>query len=250
MINILMSLFYFSLGVASEPTGITSWDWQLSDFDRSTEVDLLGTDPDLVTASDIAAMKSRGTYTVCYVSVGTHEDWRSDADVFPDAVLGAPYVEWEGETFLDIRRLDVLLPIMQRRFQNCADLGFDAIEPDNMDMYFAETGFDLTREDALVYISALADMAHEMGLGMGQKNAPEMTTDLVGKLDFLLLEECAELGFCADAAPYVAAGKPALNTEYAIAPEDRAEVCALSARIGILTIFKNYNLGTSGSACF
>lgn len=249
MITILISLFCFSLEATFEPEDITSWDWQLSDFDGGTEVDLLDTDPDLVTASDVAALKAQGTYMVCYVSVGTREDWRSDAGAFPDAVLGAPYIEWEGETFLDIRRLDVLLPIMQNRFQNCADLGFDAIEPDNMDIYSADTGFDLTREDALNYINALTDMAHDMELGIGQKNAPELTTDLVEKLDFLLLEECAELGFCADAAPYVAAGKPALNTEYAIAPEDRAEVCALSARIGILTIFKDYDLGTSGSAC-
>ena len=48
----------------------------------------------------------------------------------PKIVLGASN-GWPGEKWLDIRRTDILLPIMHDRMQNwCKDKGFDAIEPD------------------------------------------------------------------------------------------------------------------------
>jgi len=54
---------------------------------------------------------------------------RPDAGAFPDAVKGDSN-GWSGERWLDIRRLDVLGPIMQRRLDLCKQKGFDAVEPD------------------------------------------------------------------------------------------------------------------------
>lgn len=248
MIRIALLILSAS-GARAEMPPITTWDWQLSQVDTNTQVDLLDLDPDAVTADQVAAIKARGIYTVCYVSVGTWEDWRSDKAAFPADVIGAPYEEWPGESFLDLRRHDILIPLMERRFRRCKQLGFQAIEPDVIDSYQEQTGFALGASDAVAYVIALADMAHAMGLAIGQKNAPELVPKLEPHLDFALFEECAELGFCADAAPYVQAGKPVLNAEYNIPPADRPGVCAQSRDLGILTIFKSYDLGTTGSAC-
>lgn len=35
-------------------------------------------------------------------SAGTKEDWRDDADDFPDEALGAALGDWEGEVWLDV----------------------------------------------------------------------------------------------------------------------------------------------------
>ena len=112
---------------------------------------------------------------ICYISVGSHENWRTDADQFPEEVLGKKYEGWSGERWLDIRRIDLLAPIMLARLDDCAAKGFDAVEPDNMQIWDNDTGFPLTYDDQLRYALWLADEAHKRGLAIGQKNAPDQT---------------------------------------------------------------------------
>ena len=54
------------------------------------------------------------------MNAGGWEDWRADAAQFPDEVIGSNLDNWEGERWLDIRRLDVLGPIMEARMGLCA----------------------------------------------------------------------------------------------------------------------------------
>ena len=44
---------------------------------------------------------------------------------------------------MDIRRIDLLAPVMDARLDQCASKGFDGIEPDNIDGYTNDTGFPL-----------------------------------------------------------------------------------------------------------
>ena len=66
---------------------------------------------------------------------------------------------------------------MEKRFDICKAKGFDAIEPDNMDVFElgAASGFPLTETDGIVYALWLAEAAHARGLGIGQKNAAGIT---------------------------------------------------------------------------
>ena len=41
---------------------------------------------------------------------------------------------------------------MEARMDSCRDKGFDGIEPDNIDGFRNDAGFDLTCEDQLAYI--------------------------------------------------------------------------------------------------
>lgn len=239
-----------SASTACAETGrVQSWDWQLTGLNMDTQVDFLDVEPDMITGEQVAAFKAKGTYMVCYVSVGTREDWRDDFADFPDEILGERYQDWPDETFLDVRRLDILLPIMRARFERCAALGFDAIEPDNMDVHWEDTGFDYGQDEMRDYVIALAKIANELGLGMGQKNTPDLAVELVEHLDFALFEGCVGLEYCDAGAPYVTAGKPVLNAEYGVQLKDQAAVCETSAASGVITIFKQLDLDASGTAC-
>lgn len=204
-----------SLATGAMAQSQAHWDWQLSEpYDLSRDVQVMDIDPDNHSDADIAALTARGVTTICYVSVGTAENYRSDYEQFPDAVLGKTYGDWPDEKFLDIREIDALLPIMTARFQRCADMGFDAIEPDNMDVYINDSGFDISASDTIAYVSTLADIAHGMGMEIGQKNVPELTGSLINKLDFVIAEDCFVDGWCKDISAYADAGKPVYAAEY------------------------------------
>ena len=85
-------------------------------LDLSREVKVLDLHPELIDAADVARLNARGVRTICYVSVGTLEKTASDRHLFPSEVVGKVYEAWPDERFLDIRRLDVLVPLMKARF--------------------------------------------------------------------------------------------------------------------------------------
>lgn len=225
-----------------------AWDWHLTEVDPpKAGVQIFDTDPDLVTPGQVAALKAAGIYTICYVSVGTVEDYRTDVADFPAHVIGKRYGDWPDERFLDIRRHDVLLPLMAARFARCKAMGFDAVEPDNLDLHEARSGFDISAADVVAYVSALRRETQRLGLGLGQKNVPELTPQLEPMLDFILMEGCFQHGFCDAAKPYVAAGKPALDVEYN--QRRRAAACAEADRLGVSMIFKRLDLDPWRRTC-
>ncbi|MBN8182925.1 endo alpha-1,4 polygalactosaminidase [Roseibium aggregatum] len=234
--------FAFSVG--------DSWDWQLTepvDLDRNVRV--LDLHPDLVTPDDLAALRQKGIRTICYVSIGTLENTSEDFIAFPDDVLGKTYEDWPDERFLDIRRLDVLLPIMKSRFEACKNEGFDAIEPDNMDVHDNDSGFPITADDVVAYVARLAAIAHSLDLGIGQKNVPDLTADLINHMDFLIAESCFQDKWCDDVNAYVRAGKPIFDAEYTDRSIDFQEACEFAAQQNIAMILKNRDLTSPVQTC-
>ncbi len=225
-----------------QPQPGLTWQWQLTgklDMDLHTDV----VDIDLyVGQSVIDYYHSRGTRVICYISVGSFENWRPDATQFPKEVLGKDYEGWSGEKWLDIRRIDLLAPIMLARLDLCAAKGFDAVEPDNMEIYGENTGFPLTYQDQLRYVQWLAEEAHKRGLAMGQKNAPDMTRDLVDVLDFAILEDAFYYHWAEDMKPYADAGKAVFAAEYTDMPGDFEEACRQSRRLKFSAILKHRDL--------
>ncbi len=64
--------------------GLT-WQWQLADLPVDTNVDADVFDLDLFDTSPdvIRELHLKGRKVICYISVGSREDWRSDAEQFP-----------------------------------------------------------------------------------------------------------------------------------------------------------------------
>lgn len=164
--------------------------------------------------ANVAALHSLGRHAVCYINTGVYENFRSDSNAFPAQVIGTADVGWPGESWLDIRRIDVLGPIMQARMDMCKAKGFDAIEPDNIDGFQNPTGFPLGADDQVVYNSWLASLAHERHLAIALKNDDAQVAQLQPVFDFALTEDCWQQGWCGNLAPFHASGKAVFNVEY------------------------------------
>lgn len=222
-----------------QPAPRVSWQWQLTgSIDTSVDVDVFDVDGFDVSAGTVAELHDKGAKVICYFSAGSWEDWRPDADEFADSVLGR-LNGWPGEKWLDIRRLDVLGPIMEARMDMCAAKGFDAVEPDNIDGYTNNTGFALTAADQLVYNRWLAEAAHARGLSIGLKNDLDQVDDLVDVFDFAVNEECFEWDECANLTPFVNQGKAVFHVEY---EHDTNDFCPHTTSLGFSSLLKNWDL--------
>ena len=229
------------------PAPGTTWQWQLSGaLDTSVaaqmyDIDLFGND-----AGVVAALHAQGRRVVCYLSAGSHEPGRPDSGAFPAAVLGNALQGWPDERWLDIRRLDVLGPIMERRMDLCRQRGFDGVEADNVDGYSNATGFPLTAADQLAYNRFLARAAHARGLSIGLKNDLAQVAELEPDFDFAVNEECFAFSECDLLTPFVRAGKAVFNVEYDL---DTASFCADARRRGFSSMRKNLSLDAFREPC-
>ena len=227
-----------------------SWDWQLTEpVDLSRTVSVLALHPDLVTPGELAHLSQDGVRTICYVSIGTLENSARDAAAFPAEVIGKTYADWPDERFLDVRRLDILLPIMKIRFEACRNEGFDAVEPDNMDVHDNDSGFPVTADDVVAYVARLSGIAHGLGLKIGQKNVPDLTPDLISHMDFAVTESCYQDRWCDDMSAHIRAGKPVFDAEYTDRPIDFSEACKAARQQKIAMILKDRDLTSSVKTC-
>jgi hypothetical protein len=162
--------------------------------------------------------------------VGTSENFRPDYRSLPASVKGRSN-GWPGERWLDVRRLDVLEPIMSARFEMCTQKGFDAVEPDNMEAYANASGFPLTASDQLAYNEWVAQTVHALGMAVLQKNDGEQTQQQVKDFDGALAEQCNQYHECSDYMLYLQARKPVLNAEYRLG---KSRFCTADESAGIM----------------
>ena len=229
-----------------QPNLFDTWQWQLSgELNDSYSANIYDLDLFDVPNTTIASLKSRGHRIICYISTGSWEEWRVDANTFPQDALGNVLAEWEGERWLDIRNQQVRRNMITR-FDLAAEKGCDAIEPDNIDGYLNDTGFDLTAEDQLEYNRFLAEQAHERNLSIALKNDISQAHLLVEYFDFAINEQCFELNECDKLKPFIDAGKPVFNAEYhpryVENEEERAELCLESINLQFSTLILPRNL--------
>ncbi len=228
-----------------------SWDWQLmSPVDPSYEVEIYDIDLWDNSAAVIADLHARGRKVICYVNLGAWENWREDAGRFPREIVGAAYDGFPDENWLDIRAINVLLPIIRSRLDMAVAKGCDAVEPDNMNGYdlstHEPTGFPLTYQDQIVYNRLVAAEAHRRGLGVGLKNDLHQVRDLVGDFDFAVNEQCFEFEECEQLLPFIEAGKPVFQTEYNLPLE---AFCPLAKEYRFSSIKKTNDLNSIRERC-
>ncbi len=208
-----------------------TWYWQLQGaVDNEIPVAAYDIDAFENSASEVAALHAQGKRVICYVDVGTAERFRPDYGAFPASVLGRSN-GWPGERWLDIRRLNVIEPIMAARFAMCREKGFDAIEPDNIEAYSNRSGFPLTASEQLRFNEWVAGEGHALGMAVLQKNDGEQTQALEPYFDGALTEQCNQYRECEDYEAYLNAGKPVLNAEYHKQP---SRFCAADKAVGIM----------------
>lgn len=208
-------------------------------------LDLFDTDP-----AAVSRLTRQGKRVICYLNAGAWEEWRPDAAAYPEEILGHPYEGWPGERWVDIRRLDLLAPILQARLDLCRAKGFFGVDPDNLNGFQNDTGFPLTAEDQLRFNRWLAAEAHARGLAIGLKNDAEQASELVASFDWILVESCVAEGWCALTAPFRQAGKPVFAIEYVEQGVTKAQMCRAARRYGLSAQLKRRELDAWSQPCW
>lgn len=228
-----------------EPT-TEPWQWQLQGrIDLSVPAPVYDVDH-YESASVVDAIHAQGDRAICYVSVGTFEPFRRDADRFPRRLLGERLERFDDERWLDIRRIGKLAPIMEARFDECAAKGFDAVEPDNVDAYQNRSGFPLGGGNQLAFNAWVANAVHERGMAVGLKNDLEQVRRLLPYFDFAVNEQCFQYRECDVLEEFIAAGKPVYGAEYEVGT---GRFCEDSVARGFSTIYKRYSLKAFRETC-
>jgi hypothetical protein len=197
-------------------------------------------------AATVKSLHARGFHVICYIDVGTWENWRPDASRFPASVLGAGN-GWPGERWLDIRRLAVLKPIMTARLEMCRQKGFDAVEPDNLDSYENHSGFPINANEQLTYNRWIAAGAHSLGLSVALKNDPDQAAELEPDFDFAIDEQCFQYQACTEIYPvFHGAGKAVFEVEYSLST---ARFCAQANAYDFNAMKMNIDLSGGRQPC-
>ncbi|MCG8405400.1 MAG: endo alpha-1,4 polygalactosaminidase [Phycisphaerales bacterium] len=197
----------------------TSWQWQLQpdangQINTSYDVDVYDVDLFDVGEEQIRQLQAAGRKVICYFSAGSYEAFRVDAAEFNVEDYGNVLQGFEDENWLDIRSPNVHR-IMRMRLDLAVAKGCDCVEPDNMDGYQNNSGFDLTADDQLAFNRFIANEAHMRKLSVGLKNDLDQIPELVNYFDFAVNEQCHEFNECELNDPFIDAGKPVFNAEYA-----------------------------------
>lgn len=200
-------------------------------------------------AGVVADLQSRGKKVVCYLNAGAWENWRSDAKRFPKAVMGRGYEGWPGERWLDIRRMDLLAPIMLARLDLCSAKGFDGVMLDNVNGYTNRTGFPLTGADQLRFNIWMANEARKRGLAVGINNNPEQASQLLPYFDWALAESCFSHGWCATLRPFIEAGKAVVVIEYTDDGAKQNAMCDQASALRFTLMLKKRQLDAFREEC-
>ncbi|KAH6886172.1 glycoside hydrolase superfamily [Thelonectria olida] len=183
-------------GTAPSPA-VKIWNLDLDDNDVST----------------FRALKKSGKKVICYFSAGSYENWRDDKGDFLPSDLGETMDGWPDERWIDTRSPNVR-KIMKRRIALAASKGCDAIDPDNVDGFTNDTGFDLTEADAIDYIKFLATAGASYGMATSLKNCGDIVGRVLKYVQFAVVEQCVQYSECSLYAPFIKAGKPVFHIEY------------------------------------
>jgi hypothetical protein len=234
-----------------QPAPGLTWQWQLSEppVDLGVAAEVYDIDLFDNPAATVQELHNQGRKVIGYISVGSREDWRPDAGAFPPELLGREYDGWPGEKWLDIRRIDLLAPIMLARLDLCKAKGFDAVEPDNIEIHTNDTGFHITYADQFAYAGWLAEEAHARGLAIGLKNAADMVTDALPFFDFAITEDCFVQDWSDQVLPFIAARKAVFAAEYTDTGVDFQAACAWGQVHSVSFIQKNRILTAFRNTC-
>ena len=234
----------------------TTWNYVLKNpiakpSEIDTTISVWGIDLVDNTAANISTMKKKGATVICYFSAGSYENWRPDADKFHSKDLGKDLDGWPGEKWLDIRSSNVR-DIMKARLDLAVQKGCDGVDPDNVDGYDNDNGFNLKESDSIDYVTFLANEAHKRKLTVSLKNAGAIIEDVIDCVDFSVNEQCHQYKECDTYATFIEHQKPVFHVEYPkgddvnnsnpVPTATKDAICKDSTAEDFSTIIKNMNL--------
>jgi hypothetical protein len=160
-------------------------------------------------------------YDICYVNGFQTQPADSEAFANEHSELvvhadGKPLIDeaWPDEYLLDTStepKRNALAAVVKPWIDGCRAAGYSAVEMDNVDSY-TRSGDFITAEDNIAMAAKYAQMAHQAGLAIAQKNAAEDAPRLrAAGYDFAISESCVKHGEC---SRYTAQYLVVLDIEY------------------------------------
>jgi hypothetical protein len=193
----------------------------------------------------VAALRAQGRTVIAYLSGGTLEPWRPDADDFPEQAVGSNLTSYPSESWLDIRDASVRA-IMQARLMLAREKGFDGVFPGSLDAYRSASGFALSESDQLDYDRFLAAQAHALGLTPGFSGDFTLATQLVDHFDWAIAFGCLAAGSCERLRPWVDQKKAAFDLEQ---QGELSTLCAQAESFGISVVLKQASTDVWSRSC-
>lgn len=177
------------------------------------------------TSATVDQLHARGARVICYVPVGEWTPYMYNAN-------DPKWAPLKGQSFNGTDRwlntnpsgpnYSTLLDLETLQFEDCKNKGFDAIQPDGTDEAEGHgvsfNGSALTVAQVNAYLIKLTQIAHSVGLSIGQLGYLDQTTALEPHFDFAIVESCFPAGLCGMTAPYAAAHKAIFEIEYTASP--------------------------------
>jgi hypothetical protein len=107
--------------------------------------------------------------------------------------------DW-NEALFDVRtaaKRSALLAVQKSWIAGCANDGFNAVEPDNLDSHLRSKG-RMTAAQTKAYLALVIPYTHSRGLAIAQKNASDIYRSAGPALgfDFAIAEECERYTEC------------------------------------------------------
>ncbi|KWV33066.1 endo alpha-1,4 polygalactosaminidase [Micromonospora rifamycinica] len=222
------------------------WQWQLTGpLDTTVEADVFLLDPVRVSTAETGELRRRDRRLICHVPVGTYAGTDPDASRYPAAVRGAAAGR-PGSRWVDVRRWELLRPVLADRFRLCRGKGFGAVALVDADGYAHRSGFPLDFDDQLAFNRRSAGLARTLGLSPGLVGDVAQVAALAPDFDFAVDEECVRLRRCARLLPFADAAKPVFQVEYV---GDPARFCVTTVGYGFASIRKNRALDAWRAPC-
>ena len=202
--------------------------------DIEEDAELFYLDAELQDPADLATLHAEGRHYLCYLSAGSLEEFRDDAQEFPEEVIGKPLTSFPDERWLDVRA-PVVRELMARRIEALAGAGCDGVPPSSLAVHVADSGFALTVDDTLDYARWFAERIHAAGMSAGLTGPAALTSELWPTFDFGLAIGCLDGTRCAEFAVFGQAGKPVLHLE--LGDEDSAvRICKDAEALGFVPL--------------
>ncbi|KAI4746305.1 endo alpha-1,4 polygalactosaminidase [Aureobasidium sp. EXF-12298] len=199
-------------------------------------------------ALTIQQMHLQGIKVICYFSAGSWKIYRPDAPLFAAQDLGNDLSGWPGERWVNTQSQGVR-DIMTERIRLAAERGCDAVDPDNIDGFGTNTGFPLTANTALDYLSFLSLTAAKYNMAIGLKNAGSIAANATCMVEFAIVESCIAQGQCAIYQNFITAGKPVFQIEYPlgapgfVSKQALQKSCKINGNVGFSEVIKGKDLG-------
>jgi len=199
-----------------KPLPLTSWQAQIyANININYNASMYIVDLFNTRVKFIKTMKSFNKKVICYFSAGVLNVSDEDSDNFSKFIMGNSIDNYPIK-WLDVSS-DRIIHIMQSRLNLAKDKGCDGVLPSDLNEYAYNNGFNITKEQQIIYAKYIANSAHNKHLGvglLGLYGVNELYSELEPYFDFAIGVDCHLNNTCNDLSVFSDKNKAIFDVEF------------------------------------